>query len=517
MATRRSQSNAPNLLDLEQSSNPVETPGIMPPPGVKANVETRVRYERMIDPEASEYSDNLRELAGEEFDNNELPEPTPQDPYSEFLYTWQRYTGYPLKIVRMADPATRRMPGQTYNRPCFEMEILSDTPFDPNNLTGMLQVINGNSGGVFRVWLTDETGHPIPGARLDRLVVADPPKQYNQREQRHTPYYTEEEAHKLFYRRESQTAPAPPQKSENELFIEQMQRDLFQKVMMRALDPPPPPVTDPLNSLPESDRLALSLLKQGDLLSSVVERIASLAQAPERIESSTWKDKLAEAGVNLVTQNPQIITTVTDIISRATVAFASALAPRNNQQVVSEPIPVQPIHRPPAQRSAPQIHSASAQPRASINTDLPEAPVPEEEDDLEQDEIDMMEELTKLLLSDKPLSFNDPAILDIRATYPEIFDKALAGIAATPSMMIIQYLCGKSEFCADMFMSPRNGPHLKARLEELKLLIKNSSVNQVTVHEVIKTAAAREASEENNEQNEDTRPLTDTTESTEPA
>jgi hypothetical protein len=380
--------------------------------------------------------------------------------------------------------------------------MLSDMPFDPNNLIGMLQVINNNSGGVFRVFLTDEYGRAISGARLDRLVIADPPKQYNPRA---TQQETDYERDERYYRRREreQPAPAPPVKSEMELHIENMQRQLFEKVMMRALDPPPPPTLDPLNSLSEPDRLALSLLKQGDLLSSVVERISSLAQAPERIEASTWKDKLAEAGVNLVTQNPAIITTLTDIISRATVAVASAFAPgRNNGQVISEPIPVgQPVHAPPAQRAAPQMRPAP--PQAEVNTGLPEVPQPEEDDDLEQAEIDMMEEITKLLLSDKPLSFTDPAILDIRETYPDLFDKAMQGLAAMPSMVIIQYLCSKSDFCADVFNSPRNGPHLKARLEELKTLIKNSGLlppevkqqlEQNETHQSTETAFAPEQS-----------------------
>ncbi len=476
MTTRRRNENAPSLADLEAASNPVDVPGITPPPGVEANVETRVRYTRMVDPEASDYSNDLRELAASEIDDDDIPEPNPQDPYSDFVNTWRKYHGYPLKIVRLPDPATRLIPGQTYNRVCREIEMLSDTPFDPSNLINILQVVNGNSGGVFRVFLTDEYGRPIPGARLDRLVVADPPKQYNNQRSNNDPDDFDRRRFERDYQRryERDTAPpAPPVKSDMELHIENMQRQLFEKVMLRALDPPIPPPIDPLSTIPEGDRLALSLLRQGDLLPTLVDRISSLAQAPDRIESATWKDKLAEAGIQLVTHNPQIVATVTDIISRATVAVASAFAPRN-QQFISEPVPV---HAPPAQRAAPQMYPAPQQPpQQAVNTGLPEAPEPEDEDDMEDAEIDMMEDIIKLLLSDKPLDLNDPVITGLREDYPAIFERAMQGIAVMPPMVIIQYLCSKSDFCADMFNSPRNGPHLKARLTELKSLIKNSDL-----------------------------------------
>ncbi len=480
MSTRRTRTppESPSLSDLENANDPVTTPGIMPPPGVQARVRTQIDYNRVIDPDDVQpagggYSDDLRGLAAEEFDDGALPPPVPLDPFSEFIETYNRFIGYSLKIVRLPDPATRRTPGHTYNRPCFELEILSDTPFDPNNLTGMLQVVNGNSGGVFRIWLTDENGQRIPGAQLDRLVIADPPKQYNQQSQRraHADDYDDEDRERYYRRREREpvAAPALPVKSEMELHIEQMQRDLFQKVMMRALDPPAAPAIDPMSLVPEQDRLALSLLKQGDLLPTLVERISSLTQAPDRMESATWKDKFADAAVNLVTHNPQIVTTVTDIISRATIALATAFAPRGNQQTIAaEPIPIQ---HPPAQRAAQALPPRPPRPLQGVNG-LSETPQLEDDDNLEEDEIEMMEDVTKLLLSDKPLSFSDSVIVDLREAYPVMFDKAMQGIAAMPSMMVIQYLCSKSDFCADMFNSPRHGGYLKQRLEELKTLIK---------------------------------------------
>lgn len=476
--TTRTRKNEPGLADLEGATNPADIPSVMPPPGVEGTFETRVRYQRMINPnEAGNYSDELRGLAADEYED--LPEPSPQDPYTEFVNTWRKYHGYPLKIVRLPDPADKRMPGHTYNSPCFELTMLSDMPFDPNNLIGMLQVINNNSGGVFRIFLTGEAGTPVPGARLDRLVVADPPRQYSQQRPRQTDDYDFER--ERYYRREREPQPPPalpPQKSETEIYIEQMQRELFQKVMMRALDPPTPVAIDPLSTIPEGDRLALSLLRQGDLLPTLVERISSLAQAPDRIESATWKDKLADASIQLVTHNPRIVATITDIISRATVAFATAFAPRAQQsQVVAEPIVIQ---HPPAQRvPAPQLpyQGGRVEPLTSSSPQaldgLPETNQPIDDGlDVDEDaEIDMMEEIVKLLLSEKPLDLQDPIILDIREAYPKIFDTAMAGLATMPSATIIQYLCAKSDFCADLFNSQRNGLYLKQRLEELKTLL----------------------------------------------
>jgi hypothetical protein len=265
------------------------------------------------------------------------------------------------------------------------------------------------------------------------------------------------------------------------------------RMINRALDPPPPPPpVDPLANMSESDRLALGLLKQGDVLSGVVDRIVNLAQAPDRIESSTWKDKLADAGLQLVTQNPQVIATVTDIASRAVVALATAFAPRGTQQTIAaEPIPPQAVNLPPPRR----INATPPQPLPvpqAVNG-LPETNQPEDDFDEDDDpEMDIVEELTKLMLSDKPLSLSDPIVVELRETYPAVFDKALTGIAATPSLMVIQYVCRKSEFCNDMFQSSITGPHLKKRLEELKAVIRASAIIPPEVREKLENQEQQE-------------------------
>jgi len=479
MSTRRTKqtTDTPNLADLESAASPTDAPGIMPPPGIAARVRTTVDYDRVIDPNerAPNYPNDLRQLAADESDD--LPEPEPNDPVTDFLSYWQRYAGYHLKVIRLPDPASHLVPGNAFNRPCRELTQLGVTTFDPLAFEQSLQILNGNSGGVFRVFLLDQNGQRISEATLDRVLIADPPQRLERERSRlRQPRYEDDYGDEQYYQTRQPPPPAPPVKSEMEQRIERMQSELFERVMLRALDPPKPEPVNPLSMLSEEDRLAMSLLQKGDLLPSIVSRITNLAQAPDKIESETWKDKLADAGINLVTHNPQIITTVTDIISRATIAVASAFAPRQQQQTVSEPIPVQPIrHHPPAQRSAPQIQPQQ-QRAPQMQNGLPETDQPDDHelDDDEQDEIDMIEQITQLLLTSKPLSFDDPIILDLRDAYPEKFNAALLGIASMPAMVVIQYLCSKSPLAAEMFNDARQGPHLRARLDELKALIKST-------------------------------------------
>jgi hypothetical protein len=196
--------NTPELADLEGASNPADIPGTMPPPGTPASVETKIRYDTNVNPNpaANRYSNDLRELAANEFDDDddERPLPVPNDPLTDFCDHWREYVGYPLKVVRHPDPAVRRIPGQTYNRPCFEIESLGSTPFDPVNLVSTLQLVNGNSGGAFRLFLTDEYGSIVEGARLERIVIPDPP--------RNMPADFEERQERR-YRRELRENPAP--------------------------------------------------------------------------------------------------------------------------------------------------------------------------------------------------------------------------------------------------------------------------------------------------------------------
>lgn len=471
MSTRKRNNESPTLSDLEGATSPVETPGIMPPPGTPARVRTTTDYEVYVSPnqhDTNVFSDDLRKLAGEEIEDLPLPEP-PSDPLNEFCRTWQNFAGYNLHVTRLPDPVNKRTPGQTYNNTCWEITSLGTMPFDPGSLVPQLQSGNNNSGGVFRLFLIDETNTPIPGARLERILIPDPPKQYRNgsRFEDSDLYYEQIQRRQL----QPPPQPAPPEKSPSEQRLETLKDSLFEKLLIRALDPPPPATPDPLSALPADTRLALGLLQEGDVLKTAIARITDLAQAPERAVSETWKDKLAEAGIQLVTHNPQIIETATNILSRTVMALASAFAPRQSE-LVNTPIPV--VQHPPAQRVPVSQIPRTGQPQA-ING-LPETPQPEDEPFNPEDaEIDMMEDITKLLLSDKPLSLNDPVIVSIREDYPAIFNAVMAGIMSMPLATIIQYLCAKSDFCADMFNSSVTGPHLRNRLEELKKLLQEQA------------------------------------------
>lgn len=470
MTTRRRNTDTPGLADLEGAASPAEAPGIMPPPGTEAQIETKVRYNRTIVEPEEFYSRELRELAAGEDSDNNLPTPAPQtDPLTEFCTTWHNFAGYSLRVVRLPDPANKRMPGQAYNNTCLEVTALGSLPFDPDNIVPTLQLINGNSGGAFRLFLSDENGQPIPGARLDRILIPDPPKPYNDRLRTELADFYPQPFYQR-HQREPQPTPAPPpQKSESEQRLDSLKDSLFEKLLIRALDPPTPPTPDPLSALSPEDRLALGLLQRGDVLENAVTRIANLAQAPDRMESATWKDKLADAGIQLVTHNPQVVATATDILSRLVMALASAFAPRGTQptEIAAQPIPVQ---HPQPQRVTPQIPRPV--PPAQAITGLPETPQPEDEHlDDNEDEIDLVEDIVKLLLSDKPLSLDDPLISELQADYPEIFGQVMLGISQMQSITIIQYVCGKSDFCADLFNSQRNGPYLRQRLEEFKRLL----------------------------------------------
>src|ERR1700682_5349544 len=130
-----------------EANNHQEAPAIMPPDGVEAQIETKVKYNTRVDPR-HELPPGMLE--------DDIPDAAPvalSDPLSEFLEEWANYVGFNCVVVRLPDPAFRRMPGNSYLRPCFELERLGDTPFDPANFIGTLQMLNGGSGGVFRVWL----------------------------------------------------------------------------------------------------------------------------------------------------------------------------------------------------------------------------------------------------------------------------------------------------------------------------------------------------------------------------
>lgn len=486
--TRRN-SNTPNLADLEGANEPIDTPPMMPPPGTPAKARTIFDWQANIDPNQvpgqARYSDELRELAASEF--AAMPE-LPLDPLSAFCEQWHDYAGCSLIVTRHPDPVHKRPAGRQYNIPSFEIENIGSMPFDPINIVSDLQAFNGNSGGVFRLFLRDYNNQRI--ASLDRVVIPDPPNERLNASRRRDNDYDNE--HSRY--REPVSAPAPSPKSDDEIMLANAKNQLFTTALARALEPPKPaePV-NPLTQLSAEDQLAFGLLKQGNTLQTVIEKIATITNQPDRIDPApTWKDKGMDAAIQLVTQNPAIIAQVTDIATRALTALVTAFAPRASQ-VINEPLPahIQTVqHRPPAQRTTPvlqpALQSAPVSPQAVSG--LPETNQPEDDPfDDDDPELIMLEEITKLLLSTKPLSLSDPVILDLQTEYPQQFATALGAIAAMPSGFVINYICRKSEFAADMFES--HGPHLQKRLEELKALIKLPPETQAEIQDALAAAA----------------------------
>ena len=484
---RKEPGQATRLADLEGNADAVEAPGLMPPPGVEAAVETKIRYNRTIqpaedDPRNSQYSDDLRDLATEELDD--LPEPETSDPCSEFLSRYQRFSGYYLRVIRLPDPAANLMPGNGFNRSCREITQLGTTTFEPLAFEQSLQILSGNSGGVFRVWLLDVDGTPIPGARLDRVVINDPPKQL-----RRGPYYDEEETRERFYRPQSQAAPAqpptPPEKSDFEKRMENLQATLLERALTNAMNPNRP---EPQNAMSDN-QLAAALIEKGDLLPKLVDRITSLAQAPDKLEQpSTWKDKLGDAAIELVTHNPQLIERTTDLVTRAAYAITNALVAGFGQR---QPVNSAPVYQPAPLPPAPQAQPQPRQPQAVNGLPETDQPIDHDLDSDEDEEVDMIEDITKLLMGSDPLSLDDPIVLELREDYPAKFDLALKGIVAMPPQSVLAYIASKSDFAASMISGPVTGPHLRARLMELRALILESDLIPNDVKEKIKAQQAQ--------------------------
>lgn len=467
MATR-----SRKLADLEATEaldgSPTDVPGIMPPPGVNAKVRTQIEYQRMIDPEADapqqrgRYTQELEDLAEEE-----AQVLSPADPLSSFVEEWANYAGWPMKIVRLQDPAQRRMPGQTYNRPNFsDIEHLGDTVFDPINLVSTLQIYNGNSGGIFRVWLTNTDGVPVPGARLDRVAVVDPPRAMdNQRGYQNGRI----ERYEQRYNPQPQPAPAPVerQKSEMEIRIEALQAQLFETAIARALaqPPPTPPPVDQYAGMSEEDRLTLMLVKHGGIMPNVLQRITSFSQSPDTaaaIEKTDWKERGVNALMSLVETNPAIVDRVSGVIER----------------IVNKVLPDPRAPQAPQFQTAPPPQQLQPAPPALANPSAPQAQNPED-DEAEDDEImAILEDLFSLLSSNKPLTANDPVFAGLARDYPVKFRMAITLIGSQSVEDIIAYLSAQNPLYDALLAGPATGPHFRARIVELKALIEASKQPQ---------------------------------------
>jgi len=440
------------------NTEPIDVPGINPPEGVKAKVKSTVEYDLNVDPDAIpsnrrarrfiDDDDELAQLAAEEAANLEPP-----DPLAAFLEDWGRYAGYNLEIVRLPDPATRRMPGSQYVRPCFEVERIGGIPFDPINFIGMMQMVNGDSGGIFRFWLTDHSGQPIPGARMDRLVIADPPRGSGRvSSQQHQSNATSTMGGAPGYGYAPATERQP---TEMEKQMQRLQTRMMESMMERLLNPPPVSPQQPL--LPDEDRLALLLLQKGDLLGNVVSRIVGLAQAPDQIEKATWKDKL----VDLATQNPTLVARVNDTIGRIA------------DRLFSGPQPA--YIAPPTQHAPQATPAAAADPSRYADgapTNLPDE-APQDEEDEEEQDMALLEEIINLLSSDEPIAFDNPIFRELEQDYPRRFPFYVTIIARTQNAnQLIDFII-KLPQLPPVYAHALTGPmreHYLSRAEQLRQL-----------------------------------------------
>jgi len=419
------------LEALEAAENPPSPITIPPGAQITAKFEAPVDTDRLTD-----YPDELRELATKYGDNE--PEPL-DDPISEFCDTWRDYIGYPLRIIRLPDPPQRRLPGSTYNRPCFgEIEQLGETQFDPTNLIALLQVINGNSGGVFRLWLTDHSGTPLSDARLSRVVVADPPKIGNQ------PVIP------------TLTPPPPPKElTDLEKQLQELQRRVWQKTLDRILEPPPEIVNPAQNTtgLSDEDRLTLLLVKEGGLLPTVVQKLATLAGAPETATvKETWQERLINAGVSLAEKNPAIVERVSNTLER----IVARVLPGSTSSATEPP--------PPAPRY--QI----AQPQAIPSHPSQQAHGPQSEDNDEEDLMNITEELFTLLTSNDDLTASHPVFLQLKQEYPLRFPFYVKVIASQSLDDLIAWISDQSPLYEALLTNDTTGPRYRERLAALQKL-----------------------------------------------
>lgn len=462
----------PRLSDLEDKTAEA------PPLGIPPDADVTVKFRHTVDPNtlaatpgarARAYDDeDLREIAGEDF-----PE-VASDPLTDFCSTWANFSGYTLRITRLPDPAQRRIRGQQYNRSCLEIESLGDTPFDPIDLQGTLQLVNGNSGGVFRLWLIDENGRPIPDAYLPRLAIADPPKDPREQDRRFNPTQPAPVA-----------APAPP--TEFELMMQELNRRLLQGALQRVMEPPPPPVAPAAPSLPDEDRLLLMLVKEGGILPGIMTKISALAGAPEAAAvKETLGERALNAAMTLAETNPAIVERVSDTLERIVNRLLPPPEPRPGPQPQPQPagyvggrverltpqgreLQSYDIASPyPAPAPAPQGYSTNP------GGGIPETPQPDDNDldgDDQDDEImTILEDLMALLTSDRPLTENDPVFVQLQQEYPARFRLAVMAIGSQTQDELIGWIASKSPLYGEMFKSPVHGPHYRRRLTELQRL-----------------------------------------------
>lgn len=460
-----------SLVDLETANNDnPESAQTVIPAGVQADVT--VKYRTLADPalqsaRARPYNDELEELARLAEEDTARPVELPFDPITQFCAEWRNYAGWLLKVTRLPDPATRRMAGQSYNRTCLEIESLGSIPFDPANLEGILQIINGNSGGVFRVWLVDQNGQPVQDAFLDRVAVGDPPRQFGREHRPAYAYDLDSNYPNAYFGGRidrQQTSPAPPQKSAMEERMETLQAQLFEKAILRAMEPPnaPAPAT---TGISDEDRVGLLLLNQGGLLPALMTKLTALAQSPETItKEQSWKERAIDATFQLAQNNPAIVERLSGTLER--IINRVLPDPRAPVNVAAN---LQPSQQSPQPQLAHNSQSEIRNPKFfAPDGPNPDAPDTNPDPDDDEDIVDIVESLFELLSDTRPFSVNDPVFTELREAYPQKFAGAMQMIANVPIDAVIEWIKTRSSLYEAMLDGPVTGPHYRARLAELQ-------------------------------------------------
>lgn len=445
MVTRKSANDTPPL-------NAEEAAPLLPSPGSRVRAKTTLDYE--IDGSNNAHLFGCEQGISDEDIEALAAEDIQLDPLTRFCQEWANYVGYNLVIVRLPDPAARRMPGNQFRNPCFEVENLGEIPFDPSSLVATLQIVNGNSGGAFRLFLRDHNGQLIPDARLDRIVISDPARGYNPTPVNTTPGVPAYPS--------LQNPPAkPPEKSAMELRMESLQAQLFETALTRALNPPIPP---PGSGLSDEDRLAVLLLSKGDLLGNVINKITAIAQAPDAASATPgWRERLIDASIDIATKNPVLIERVSSTIER----IVQTILPPRQGQIINEPVSYAPEAQPnyaPAMNPAPETNLKLETLKPETNND------PENDDDM----ADIVECIITRLGDSTPLDMRDPLFTELANEYPLKFRFICGLIAQSDLDDIIAYISDKSELYAMLLTSPATGAHYRARVQELQNLLRQA-------------------------------------------
>jgi hypothetical protein len=434
-------------------------PGIMPPSGINAKVRTQVEYQTQVDPNENRAFGRARAVPYNEPEEEsaQLPDFEPPDELAEFCETWANFAGQNLEVVRLPDPPLRRRPGSEYARPCFDLERLGGMPFDPSNLVGSLQMINGNSGGAFRIWLTDSNGAiiqygPYGTARLERIVIGDPPRGGFASGGGSGPG-----ASRPFDERSNSSNVLPPPKSEFEKRMELIQERMMQRMLENLLEPPAPVTPPPPAQMSGEDQAALFLFKNTNFLSGVFEKMATVAATATEAPSANWRDRAIDAAVEIAKSNPAVVERVSETIERI---ISTIFPPRH----APAPAP-QVVYHPPAVRVEPQPQPPSAGP-----VHVPDAPEPDDEE--EDDELmTIIEDLIGLLSGTEPLRHDHPLFMELAQQYPFKFKSVIRIVATQPIDEIVAWLIASGpDVAAALLESEATGPHLRKRLAELQML-----------------------------------------------